>query len=70
MTYVQFSAILERISIKINWDYKVVLSPHVQDKDFIQKGDHPLSSQEKKKIVRKDRMTIDDLRNLKMMAQK
>lgn len=70
MTYNQFNDILERISIKINWDYKTILAPHVTDDNFLTNAEHPFSSMKKESITRKDKMTLSDLRNLTKMANK
>lgn len=63
MTLRQFNSILEFIGAAINWDYKVLMVPHVKDADnFIADKDHPLSSD----IIRnngKKRMTMKDMQS-------
>lgn len=68
MSYNQYSTILERISIKVNWDYKTILSPHVDDKNFLSNSEHPFASVKKEVKTKKDKMTLDDLRSLRAMA--
>lgn len=61
MTLRQFNQTLDFIGIVVNWEYKTIMLPHVQDGDkFISDGEHPLASDIRNSTGQK-RMTMKDM---------